>query len=108
MYNLRILELLIAYDGISIRIGPFKKTVAWGDIDSFRLVDKGLNMMSGGVHFGLGRGGWAAEYTVPGRPRIVVSLRGSGFKQIVFSVSNPQEVIRVMQGRLGKEAFREK
>ncbi len=108
MYSLRIMEILLTYDGVSIRIGPFRKTMMWGDIESFSLVDKGIALASGGVHFGPARGGWAAEYGVPGKPRIVVNLRGSGFKQVAFSTSNPQEVIRVMQSRLGKEAFREK
>jgi hypothetical protein len=103
LLNFHTLNLILTYDGVILKFGRFKKVVPWSDIESYRAITTG-NFSSGGLHFGLTRGGWSAAYTVLGKPTIILRLRSSGLKEITFSAGNPQEVMKIMRNQTGKDA----
>lgn len=102
-FNFRALDLILTYDGIIVRFGKIRKVVLWSDIESYHAITTG-NLTSGGLHLGPTRGGWSAEYTVLGKPRIVLRLRSGIIKQLVFSTGNPQEVVKIIKEQTGKDA----
>jgi hypothetical protein len=103
VFYMRSLNITLTYDNLIVGFGPFRKTVPWSNIESYYAVT-GSNYTSGGLHFGPARGGWGAAYTVMGKQRISLRLQGGTIKELVFSVNNPGEVLKIIKQQTGKDA----
>lgn len=97
------LDVVLTYQGIIIRFGRIQKRIPWIDIQSYHTVTEGRFLTSGGFHLGLSRGGWYAEYTVIGKPKVALRLNTGSTRNIVFSTSNPLEIARVIKKQTGKD-----
>ena len=102
----RDLDIILTYQGIIIKFGRIKKFIPWIDIQSYNTITEGLSLAGGGWHIGPGRGGWSAEYTVIGKPRLALKLNAGIIRNVVFSTGNPQEVSRLIKKQTGKDESR--
>lgn len=100
------LDVILTYQGIIIRFGRIQKSIQWIDIQSYHTVTEGHFLMSGGFHLGPGRGGWSAEYTVLGKPHIVLKLNTGTIRNVIFSTGNAQEIARIIKKQTGKDESR--
>jgi hypothetical protein len=100
------LDVVITYQSIIIKFGRIRKSIGWTDIQSYHTVSEGRFLTSGGFHIGPGRGGWSAEYTVLGKPRVVLKLSAGAVRNITFSTGNPQEIARIIKKQTGKDESR--
>lgn len=99
----RTLEIILTYQGIIIQFGRIKKTIPWTDIEAYQATITGVSLNSGGWRMGLGRHGWVMTYTVMGKPRVGLKLNTGRIREILFSTSNPQEVMRIIKKQTGKD-----
>jgi hypothetical protein len=101
------LDIILTYQGIIIKFGRIKKSIQWIDIESYYAITAGSFLNSGGWKIGLGRNGWYATYTVVGKPRIALKLNTGGIRELLFSTTNPQEVVGIIKKQIGKDESRE-
>jgi hypothetical protein len=101
------LDIILTYQGIVIKFGRIKKAIQWIDIESYHAITAGSFLNSGGWKIGLGRNGWYATYTVVGKPRIALKLNTGGIKELLFSTTNPQEVVGIIKKQTGKDESRQ-
>jgi len=97
------LEIFLTYQGIVIKFGRVKKSIAWIDIEAYRTITSADYLNAGGWKFGLGRNGWYVMYTVIGRPRVFLKLNTGKIKEVLFSTANPQEVAGIIKKQTGKD-----
>jgi hypothetical protein len=97
------LDIILTYQGIIIKFGKIKKSIQWIDIESYHAITTGSFLNSGGWKIGVGRNGWYATYTVIGKPRIALKLNTGMIRELLFSTTNPQEVVRIIKKQTGKD-----
>ena len=97
------LDVVLTYQAIIIKFGRIQKFIPWIDVQSYHTVTEGRFLASGGFHLGAGRRGWYAEYTVLGKPRVVLSLNTGRIRHVIFSTANPQEIARIIKKQTGKD-----
>jgi hypothetical protein len=103
VYQFRALEIVLTYQGIIIKFDRVKKFISWIDIESYQSVTEGKFLNSGGWKLNLGKNGWYVMYTVIGKPRMSLRLRSGKIRQVLFSVSHPEQVARIIKKQTGKD-----
>jgi len=104
MYSFRKFNIKMTSDAIIVKYGFGKRTIPWEKIGDCYL-DKASIIRYGGFGNRIGRvkGKWRDVYNVIGYPRVVLSLKNSGFfKEFVFSTKNPEEVMKVIKQQMEK------
>ena len=97
------LDVVLTYQAIIIKFGRIQKSIPWTDVQAYHTVTEGRFLTGGGFHLGAGRRGWYAEYTVLGKPRVVLSLNTGRIRRVIFSSANPQEIARIIKKQTGKD-----
>jgi hypothetical protein len=103
VYQFRRLEIIMTYQGITIKFDRIKKFIPWTDIESYRTITANKFLNSGGWKIRLGRSGWYVMYTVIGKPRISLKLNSGKIRELLFSTANPQKVSGIIKEQTGKE-----
>jgi hypothetical protein len=104
MYKFRKFNIKMTPDSVIVNYGFNKRTIPWGNINDCYL-DEASAIRYGGFGLRIGRvkGKWRDVYNVLGCPRVVFSLKDSGFfKEFVFSTNNPKKVIKIVKERMGR------
>jgi len=104
MYSFRKFNIEMTSDAIIVEYGFGKRTILWEKIGDCYL-DKASIIRYGGFGNRIARvnGKWRDVYNVIGYPRVVLSLKNSGFfKEFVFSTKNPEEVIKIIKQQTGR------
>lgn len=105
VFSFRRLDIIIGVEGLKLRTGFVSKMTRWEDIESVKILDKPGLLAAGGVKLGLGKSGWVLRAADAGKPVVIMSLKQGKIRELIFSTSNPQELLSVLRSRLGKEVF---
>lgn len=89
---------------ITVRCGMFKKVMRWEDIGGCYMNDVSpFDFYSGwGIRIGRVNGKRRLVYNVLGDKCVVLGLKNGRFDEFVFSTKNPDAVMDVVMGRIGK------
>ncbi len=104
MYSFRKLNIKMTSDSVIVKYGFGKRTIPWESISNCYL-DKTSSIWYGGFGNRMARvnGKWRDVYNVLGYPRVVLSLKSTGFyKEFVFSTKNPEEVMKIINEKIKK------
>jgi len=97
------LDVVLTHQAIIIKFGRIQKFITWIDVQAYHTVTEGRFLAGGGFHLGASRGGWFAEYTVIGKPRVALRLNTGRIRNVIFSTSSPQEIARIIKKQTGKD-----
>lgn len=101
--NLVTLSIRMTEEGAVVGFGIFRVGVRWENVRECRL-DRESSFLSAanwGVSMGFVGGRWRRMYNVMGYPRVVMEMK-RGRKAVVFSTRNPDAVMDVVKGQIGK------
>jgi hypothetical protein len=88
---------------ITVRYGMFKKVTRWEDIDGFYMDEAQAFSYGGwGIRIGMVNGKRRLVYNVLGGQCVVLGLKKGRFAEFVFSTRNPDAVMDVVKGQIGK------
>jgi hypothetical protein len=99
--NYRILIIHLDSESLKLKFGIFTWMIELDNIDECRQDDLPILMKYGGagIHFMLIQGRYRASFNFLEHPRVVISLkkRAGPVRDISFSTSHPDEVIRLIR-----------
>ena len=89
---------------ITVAYGLFKHVIPWEDIaDCYKDESSALGSYGGyGIRIGRVNGRTRLVYNVLGGERVVLVLNKGKFNEFVFSTNNPEAVMGVIKGRIGR------
>ena len=89
---------------ITVKYGIFKREIPWKNVVDFYLDEAGSLYAYGGYGIRIGKvnGKSRLVYNVLGGERVVLALKKGRFNEFVFSTNNPDAVMNVIKGRIGK------
>ncbi len=96
--NFSRMKIKIDNEGIFIIYGVIKKKIPWKNVKDFSL-DEGSPVKYGGwgIRFWRVKGNFRFIYNIAAGDRIVISLKSSFVKEIVFSTKNPEKVMKIIK-----------
>jgi hypothetical protein len=103
--NFAWLTIRVTDAHVSVGYGVIRTQVLWHDIEDC-YPDEASSVRYGGwgIRFGWYKGNRRLIYNVIGGPRVVLRRRNSRFPELVFSTSQPQEVIDSVRTHLRTSA----
>jgi hypothetical protein len=101
--NLVTLSIKMTEESAVVGFGIFRARVRWEDVRGCDLdrLSSFVSAANWGVSMGFVGGWWRRMYNVKGCPRVVLEMK-RGRKALVFSTKNPDAVMDVVKGRIGK------
>jgi hypothetical protein len=101
--NLITLSIKMTEEFAVVGFGIFRMRVRWEDVRGCDLdrLSSFTSAANWGVSMGFVGGRWRRMYNVMGYPRVELEMK-KGRKSVVFSTKNPDAVIDVIKGRIGK------
>ena len=101
--NLVTLSIKMTEESAVVAFGIFRVRVRWEDVRGCDLdrLSSFVSAANWGVSMGFVGGRWRRMYNVKGYPRVVLEMKRSR-KSVVFSTKNPDAVMDVVKGRIGK------
>jgi hypothetical protein len=88
---------------LTVAYGMFKKVIPWEDIAGCYADDSSAVGYGGyGIRIGRVNDKLRLVYNVLGGDRVVLGLKKGRFNEFVFSTNNPDAVMDVIKGRIGK------
>ena len=101
--NFGKLTISATSQSITVRYGMFKKVMRWEDIgDCYMDEAQAFSYGGWGIRIGMVNGKRRLVYNVLGGARVVLGLKNGRFDEFVFSTKNPEAVIEVIKGQVGK------
>jgi hypothetical protein len=96
------LTIRISPESIAVGYGRITRQIPWENVESCYLDETSAIYYGGfGIRFARIRGKWRMVYNIIGTPRVVLSLKAGRFREFVFSTKNPEEVLRIINDRIG-------
>lgn len=103
--NFAWLTILVTDEGVTVGYGVIRTRVPWNEIEDCYQDEASVVRYGGwGIRFGWYKGRRRLIYNVIGGPRVVLLRRNSRFPELVFSTSQPQEVIDSVRTHLRTNA----
>ena len=100
--NFRYLSILITKESVSAGYGIFACEIPWDNIEGCYLDQTtALRYLGFGIRIAIVKGKWRLIYNVIAGPRVVLSLKTGRFREFVFSTKNPDEILRIINDRIG-------
>ena len=102
LLNFRRLTITATSQSLTVAFGMVKRTIPWGEIEQFSR-DESSSFAYGGWGIRISKVGrkWRLVYNIAGYPGIVLSLRTGRFREFVFSTSNPEQVLGIINQHTG-------
>ncbi len=92
--NFARLTILVTDEGVTVGYGVIRTRVPWDEIEDCYPDEASVVRYGGwGIRYGWYKGRRRLIYNVIGGPRAVLLRRNSRFPELVFSTTQPQEVI---------------
>ena len=104
LFQLTRMSIRVSAEALTVTLGFFKRTMYWTDIEEAYL-DHGPGIKYGGWGIRLVRdkGGWVLVFDAVGKSRVVVKLSKGRFAKFVFSTTNPEMVMNIIEERLKRK-----
>lgn len=101
--NFSKLDISATSQSITVRYGMFKHVTRWADIGDCYEDEAPVFSYGGfGIRIGMVNGKRRLVYNLIGGSRVVLGLKKGRFDEFVFSTRNPEAVVDVIKGRIGK------
>lgn len=101
--NFRTLRIELSQQAVMVGYGIAKRTIPWEVIERcYRDNVSNLRYGGWGIRIGRVQGKWRLVYNTPGAPRVVLALNRGWFPEFVFSTRHPDEVLKIIQERIGR------
>jgi hypothetical protein len=102
--NFGKLTISATSESITVRYGMFKNVMRWEDIsDCYMDEASPLGSYGGfGIRIGMVNGKWRLVYNLIGSSCVVLRVKKGRFAEFVFSTRNPDAVMDVVKGQIGK------
>ena len=103
IFNFGKLTISATPQSITVRYGMFKRAMRWEDIGDC-YVDESTAFSYGGfgIRIGMVNRKRRLVYNLIGGSRVVLVMKKGRFDEFVFSTKNPDAVMDVIKGRIGK------
>ena len=101
--NFAVLKIKITSERITVAYGLIRYDIPWLEVSGCRLDgSRALNYGGWGIRMGIVNGKRRLIYSVIGGPRVVIEKREGVYPEFVFSTRHPQDVIKVINQRIGR------
>ena len=101
--NFGKLDISATSESITVRYGMFKKVMRWEDVGDCYTDESPVFSYGGfGIRIGMVNGKRRLVYNVLGGARVVLGLKKGRFNEFVFSTRDPEAVMDMIKGRIGK------
>ncbi len=99
--NFYVMSIRILPDYLIVSFGIFKKIFEWKYIEDCREDDRhGMRYGGWGIRYARINGMPVVAYIVENKPRVVITLRDSRYREFVFSTSNPERVMTLLRRKI--------